>query len=390
MKFVRIILMAALIVFIGSAVWGEKPQKPRFHSSTYKMTAKIQLKDEYSMYDSAAAILEEGLLFYPDDAEMHFLLGKTYYYKKNFRGMAEQLAIADSLKGKKDKWLKELNAMRDEKWPQIFNQGIEAYKEQNYDTALDLFLTCTILDPSNPRGYWLFGDTHRLKGEYEEAFAALDVALKLDPDDPQIWRSYAEALFHSGRRDEALKSYDKVLEKKPDDTQVLFNVATIHYNTGDYDQAISKFQKLVALDSSYTDAYFNMGNAFLLKKVPIDIALDSLRDESGEYLKDEESTDRIEELTQKKEEFLSSAQVSFEKVVKLDTTDLESQVLLAQVYQEQENFDQALCVLEPLIQKDSTNCGALEQLAIIYAKKGMGKKAKATWKKAQDCMESQK
>jgi tetratricopeptide (TPR) repeat protein len=181
-----------------------------------------------------------------------------------------------------------------------------------------------------------------------------------------------------------------VLEKKPDDTKVLFNVATIHYNAGEYDQAISNFQKLVAIDSSYTNAYFNMGNAFLLKKVPIDMALDSLRDESGEYLKDEKSTVRIEELTRKKEEFLASAQVALEKVVELDTIDLEAQILLAQVYQEQENFDQALFILEPLIQRDSTNCSALEQLAIIYAKKGMGEKAKATWKKAQDCMESQK
>jgi cytochrome c-type biogenesis protein CcmH/NrfG len=76
--------------------------------------------------------------------------------------------------------------------------------------------------------------------------------------------------------------------------------------------------------------------------------------------------------------------------MELDTTDMEARVLLAQVYQEQENFDQAMSVLEPLVQKDSTNCSVLQQLSIIYAKKGMGEKAKATWQKAQDCLESQK
>ncbi len=391
MKSLRIILIAALLVFIGSAVWGEKPKNPRFFPATYKMTAKIQLKDEYRMYDSAVAILEEGLLFYPDDAEMHFLLGKAYYHKSNYRGMAEQLSIADSLKGKKDKWLKELNRMRDEKWPQIFNQGVTAYKEQDYDTALDLFLTCTILNPSDARGYWLFGDTYRLTGRYEEAFTTLDAALKLDPDDPRIWRSYAEALFHSGRQKEALKSYNKVLEKKPEDTEVLFKVATIHYNAGDYDQALSYYQKIIEADSTYKDGYFNIGEIYYRQKfIKTSMALDSLKDDSGEYLKDEESTVRIEGLIQKKDEFLASAQIAYEKVVELDTIDMEAQVYLAEVYQEQENFDQAMGILEPLIQKDSTNCSALEQLAIIYAKIGMGEKAKATWQKAQDCLESQK
>jgi hypothetical protein len=125
MRSLRVILMAVLLVFAVSTVWGEKADKPRFHSSTYKMTAKIHLKSQYRMYDSAVAILEEGIQFFPDDAEMHFLLGKAYSYKKNYLGMAEQFALAESLNTKeKAKWLKELDQTRKEKWPQIFNQGV--------------------------------------------------------------------------------------------------------------------------------------------------------------------------------------------------------------------------------------------------------------------------
>ncbi len=390
MKSLRLILILVLLVFVGNAVWGEKPQKPRFHSSTYKMTAKIQLKNEYRMYDSAATILEEGLLFYPDDAEMHFLLGKAYYHKNNYRGMGEQFAMAESLKTKKAKWMDELNFMRSEKWTQLFNQGAEAFNERDFDTALDKFLVCIILDPSNASSFLNIGIAYTAKGQYDDALSYLEAGLKLNPDNPDILRGYADALFYAGKQKEALESYNKILEKEPNNVDVLVNVVSIYSNAKDFDQALSYSQKLAAADPAYKDGHFNMGTIYLQKIIQTNSALDSLKDESGEYLKDENSTVRIKELTQKRNELLTSAQGAFESVLELDTTDLEAQIFLAQVYQEQESFDQALSILEPLVQKDSTNCSALNQLAIIYAKKGMGEEAKTTWQKAQDCFDRQK
>jgi cytochrome c-type biogenesis protein CcmH/NrfG len=351
------------------------------------MTGKIHLKDEYRMYDSAVVILEEGLKFFPDDAEMHFLLGKAYFHKKNPRGMGEQFALAESLQGNKEaKWKEELNEMKLETWMQTYNQGVSAYKEQDFDAALKNFETCTVINPSDARAFWLCGDTYRVKGQYEQAIAALETGLKLAPDDAQILRSYADVLFYVGRGEEALEKYGEVLEKDPKNVDVLFNVATIHYSAGDYDHAISRFQELVAADPAYKDAHFNMGSAYLLKIGQMDKALDSLKDESGEYLKDEKSTAKIQELTQKRDDFVVSSQAAFEKVLELDSTDMEAQGHLAQLYLKQEKYDQAVIMLETMVEKDSTNCKAWQQLAFIYAKKNIGEKANQAYKKAQDCM----
>ncbi|KPL00818.1 MAG: hypothetical protein AMJ91_03040 [candidate division Zixibacteria bacterium SM23_73_3] len=390
MKSLRIILIAVLLVFMGSAIRGEKPQKPRFHSSTYKMTAKIYLKGEYRMYDSAVAILEEALLFYEDDAEIHFLLGKAYYYKNNYRGMGEQFASAESLKSKKAKWMDELNTMKKEKWTQVFNQGAEAFNEKDFDTALDKFSTCSIIDPSNFRSFLYTGLAYTVKGEYEEALSSLQTGLKLEPDNPEMLRGYADALFYAGKQQEALQSYNEILKDDSSNVEVLINVVSIYSNAKDFDQALAYSKKLVATDPTYKDGHFNMGTIFLQKIIQTNMSLDSLKDESGEYLKDEKSTDRVKKLAQKKDELLASAHAAFEKVLEIDSTDLEAQIFLAQVCQEQGNFDQALGILEPLVQKDSTNCSALNQLAIIYAKKGMGEEAKVAWQKAQDCFERQK
>jgi len=304
--------------------------------------------------------------------------------------MGEEFARAESLKSKKAKWMEELNFLRQEKWRQVFNQGAKAFNEKDFDTALEKFITCTIIDPSNFKGFLNAGYTYTVKGQYEEALSYLEAGLKLDPENPEVLRGYADALFYAGKRKEALEYYNKILEKDSSNVEVLINVVSIYSGARDYDRALSCCQKLIQADPTYKDGYFNMGTIYLQKIIKTNLALDSLKDASGAYLKDEKSTAQIEELTRRREELLSSAQMAFEKVLELDTADLEAQVYLAQVYQEQENFDRALSLLEPLVQKDSTNCDVLNQLAVIYAKKGMGEKAKETWQKAQRCLENKR
>jgi cytochrome c-type biogenesis protein CcmH/NrfG len=388
MKSLRIVLAVVMMVFITNAVWGKRDDKPRFPAGTYKTTAKIHLKDEYRLYDSAVVILEEAVKFYDDDAEMHFLLGKAYYHTNNFRGMGEQFAAAESLKGKKDKWIDELKTMKDEKWTQIFNQGAQAFNEQNYDTALVRFETCRIIDPSKPRSYLYSGLAYTVKGDYEKALSSLETALELEPDNADAQRGYGDALFYLGRQEVALETYNKILQKDPSNVDLLFNVATIYYNDGKYDEAISNFEKLVAQAPDRKDAYFNMGSAYLRKKVFLDESLDSLKDEEGEYRQDAKSQARVEELTRQKSEILASAQTAFETIVELDSTDMESQALLAGIYQEQDKYEKAMPILETLVEKDSTNCKAWQQLAFIYAKKNMGKMATDAYQKAQDCFEA--
>ena len=391
MKSLRVALLLALVVLVGGAVWGQKPKKRRQRpASMYKTTGKIFLKDTYSMFDSAVVILKEGVEFYPEDAEMHFLLGKAYYQTEDYGAMGEHLALAESLKGKKKKWIDELNSMREEKWMEVYNQGVTAYREQDFDTAIDKFLTCTKINPTDARAFWLYGDTYRVKGAYDKALEILGAGLKLDPNNPQILRSYADVLFFDGKSDEALEAYGRVMENDPENVDVLFNMATLQYNAKDYDKAIESFQKLVIIDPGFKDAYFNMGNAFLLKGISIDGGLDSLKDESGEFLKDETSQARIKELAQRRNHVLSSAQAAFEKTVELDSTDMEAQSRLSEIYQELEDFDKALVLLENLVAQDSTNCKAWQQLDFIYAKRDVGTKATDAFQKAQDCFEKKK
>lgn len=393
MRFLRVILLALFLACVVSTVWAEKRDKPRFHSSTYKMTAKIHLKNEYRMYDSAVAILEEGTGFFPEDAEMHFLLGKAYAFKKDYRGMAEQFAVAESIQaeeGKKEpKWMKELAQVKAEKWPEIFNQGVNAHNENKLDESLELFLTCTILNPEDYRSFLRAGYAYALKGEDQNAIAYMQKGVKLAPDNPDMLRGYADVLFFSGRGEEALDSYKKILEKTPQDVEILKEVASIYSAARDYDQALTYLEKAVEVEPDYKDGLFNIGEIYRQKVNQTIDALDSLKTETGEYRKDEQSAARVEELLQKKKEYLSAAQAAYQQAMELDTTDVEAMDRLAKVYQEQEKFDEALSLLQALVKKDSTNCKAWQQLAFIYAKRNMGDEATEAYQKAQECVKGQ-
>ena len=386
MKFTKVFLVAVLVCFLFQLALGQKTKKRKLYPGTYKTTAKIFLKDEYRMYDSAIVILNEAVSFYPDDADLHFLLGLAYYHKNRAKEMGEHFALAESLEIK-SKFLEEIQEMRQEKWLEVFNQGAKAFNEQNLDSALEKFTACTIINPRDYRGFMNAGYAHSLKGENAEAISYLEKGLELAPDTLDILRIYAAALYNAGNIEKALEVYLKVVDKDPKDVNTLNNIVSIYGILKDFENALQFSQKLIDVDSTFEDAYFNMGTIYLQQIQDVNFVLDSLKDTTGAYLVDEKCKAKIEELEKKRGGLLNKAESTLGKAVKLDSLDLEARMFLAKIYMEQEKLDEALGDLEFIVQNDSTNCEALTHLAGVYAKKGMGDEAKETWQKAQDCVE---
>lgn len=382
MKFTKIFWGAVLICFLWQWASGQKPEKPRLPLGAYKTTAKIEMGSEKPMYDSAIVILNEAISFYPNDAELHFLLGKAYYHRNMSREMGQHFALAESLKIQ-PKFQEEIQKMRAEKWLQVFNQGAKAFNEQKLDTALEKFTTCTILDPQDYRGFMNVGRVYSLEGENDKAISYLKEGLKLAPDTLNLLGLYAVTLHNAGKTEEALEVYLKILQKDSTDISALNNIVSIYVLKKDFDKALLFSQKLIEADSSFKDAYFNAGTIYLQQMQPISASLDSLKDKTGAYLTDEKSKNRREELEKKRAELFAKAEAMLKKAAEMDTLDLEAQLFLAETYLDEEKLDQALGPLEFLVQKDSTNCEALRQLWAVYAKKGITDKANETRKRAE-------
>ena len=388
MRFIKVSLTGLLVCCLFQLALAQKGKKRKLPASTYKTTAKIFLKDQYRMYDSAIVKLKEGISFYPDDAELHFLLGKIYYYKNLPEEMGEQFTQAESLKIK-PKFRGELQQMRTEKWSEVYNQAVNAFNEQDFDLALEKFTICAVVDPRDYRGFMQTGYAHSLKGANDKAISYLKEGLKLAPDSLDILQIYAYALHNAGDIKKALELYLKVAEKNPEDVNTLHSIVSIYGILKDFDNALLFSQKLIDADSSFKDAYFNMGTVYLQLIQGIAPCLDSLKDSTGAYRTDQESVVRKAELEKKRGELLAKAESNLQKAAELDTLDLEARLLLAQVYLQEEKFDPALEVLEFLVQRDSANCEIIVPLWGLYAKNEMKEKAEQIGQKAQDCLKEE-
>ena len=390
MRFTKVFLVAVLVCLLSQLALSEKPKKPRFPKSTYKTTAKIFIEGKVAkpMYDSAVVILNEAISFYPDDAELYFLLGKAYYHKNMPKEMGEQFIQAESLKIK-SKFEKEIQQMKTEKWLQVFNQGVKGFNEQDVDLALEKFAICAIVDPQDYRGFMNAGYAHSLKGENDEALSYLEDGIKLAPDSLDILKIYASALYNAGKTKKALEVSLKITQKDPEDVNTLNDIISIYGALKDFDNALLYSQKLIEVDSSFQAAYFNIGWIYIQQIQEINSSPDSLKDTTGAYKTDEKSKVKIEELEKRRSELFTKAETTLKKAVELDTLDLEAQLLLAQAYLGQEKFDQAIATLEFLVQKDSTNCEALVRLWGLYAKQKMEEKANQIGQKAQDCLKEE-
>ena len=100
-----------------------------------------------------------------------------------------------------------------------------------------------------------------VNGDYEEALASFDHALKIKPDDHYIWNNRGSALGNLGRLEESIASYDNALKIKPDYPDAWNNRGTVLFNLGRLEEAIASYDNALKFKPDYHEAWYNRGNA---------------------------------------------------------------------------------------------------------------------------------
>lgn len=116
------------------------------------------------------------------------------------------------------------------------NKGVEAYKEQRYDEAIDHFQRAVNLDPTYP-----MTRTYLATAYAQEVVPGMDT-----PDNEQ----HAQM---------AIDQFEKVLEADPSDSTALKQIASIYYNLKKFDLAKQWQLKVLAADPKDADAAYTIG-----------------------------------------------------------------------------------------------------------------------------------
>jgi Ca-activated chloride channel family protein len=105
-------------------------------------------------------------------------------------------------------------------------QGLEAYENEAYETALNAFIKTQLDDPERPEIYYNLGNTYYKLGQYAEARAHYQKALT--EDDLVLKQktlfNLGNTEFRAGRLEEAVAQYEAALKLKPNDEMARKNI----------------------------------------------------------------------------------------------------------------------------------------------------------------------
>jgi tetratricopeptide (TPR) repeat protein len=113
-------------------------------------------------------------------------------------------------------------------YDKLVSKGDEAYKKQDYGTAVDYYTKAVVYKPS----------------------------------DKVIMQKIANIYKQTGKNEKALSFYDKIIALDSENSDAYFNKGLVYAGMKDYDKCISCFEKVIQLSPDYPYAYYSIGMAY--------------------------------------------------------------------------------------------------------------------------------
>jgi tetratricopeptide (TPR) repeat protein len=151
-----------------------------------------------------------------------------------------------------------------------FNQGMEAMKTKQYDTAIAAFEKAGTLDPKQ---HVIYGNLAEVYSEISktkagpEKDAALgksienyNKAIELVPNDASYRNNYALVLARAGKFPEMEQQLQQAVQLDPPNAgRYYFNLGAVLTNSNQTDPACNAFKKATEADPNYADAFYQYG-----------------------------------------------------------------------------------------------------------------------------------
>ncbi len=134
-------------------------------------------------------------------------------------------------------------------------------ESKDFAKASDAYVKYLAGKPENPASAWLrLGLCRTELGQFPEAIAALQEALKLQPQDIKTNLSMAETYEKAGQLEQAEASYDALVKINPQDSKTYYSRALMMYDAkGRYDKALAVAKKVMDVNPQDTMALYNVG-----------------------------------------------------------------------------------------------------------------------------------
>lgn len=386
----------SLLVFLG-VFWSASAQNTKVTTAFNYITSytrdniKEDLEkakkaiDEASVYESTKA--EPKTWFYV--AMVYDLISQDKDYSAKYPNSDQVVKDAiqktmdlDTKGNYKEKILNMLKMT----YPTVFNDGVKAYKEGNYNTAYDkmkdaieanefmrkydtkldfdtsAYKVCAfaaeqinkkdeasslyqkLIDINvNEAAIYLY-QCKLLKEvkKDDQAKAVLDKGLKMFPTDKSLLIEQVNMSLSSGNNSEALTKMETALKNDPNNHELLFALASTYDKMTQQDKAIEYYNKAIKLKPDYFDALFNLGALYYNQAIDLTKKMNDLPMNAD---------DQFEALKSERGNKFKLAMPILEEALKINPTDFNTKVALKEIYARTDQAEKAKKLQEELEKK---------------------------------------
>ncbi|MBU7581524.1 MAG: tetratricopeptide repeat protein [Nostoc sp. TH1S01] len=194
-------------------------------------------------YTNAITNYSEALKLYPNDAEIYYQRGLSYYQLGDY-----EEAIADYSQAI------QIN-LNDAKL--YIKRGLAQYQLGDYISAIDDYSQAIRINPNVAVAYKNRADARSNLGDNQGAIEDYTQALKINPNYAVNYKNRGIARYFLGYQ----QSFTKAIQINPHDAIAYKNRGNARADIGDYEGAIDDYTQVIAINPYDAQAYYNRGNA---------------------------------------------------------------------------------------------------------------------------------
>lgn len=155
-----------------------------------------------------------------------------------------------------------------------YQLGRIAYEAKDWDAAIVNLEKAVNLKQDNALWYYMLGEAYLYKKDFPKAQTAFQKSANLNPQDKDAWYNLGLAYFNEGRDiPAAVNAFEKVVALQSDDLSALEGLGLCYLvNLKDFDNAIRVYKTMVELRPDKVEYWTNLRYAYIQKGMKAEAA----------------------------------------------------------------------------------------------------------------------
>lgn len=203
----------------------------------------------------------------------------------------------------------------------LYNAGLAAEQAEDYETALAQYRKATEIDYLGSKMYLYMANLYQRMDDSEGYLAVVKEGREEYPEDADLIVYELNYYLQNQKYAEAEENLKLAIKKEPDNKQLYFSLGVVYDQLGDTEKAIEAYEKAIELDPDYFDAVYNLGALYFNQGVEMNNAANEIEDNAA-YEKAREEAKAV----------FKKAQPHLEKAHQLDPQDMGAIASLSQLY----------------------------------------------------------